>query len=184
MNKVLNNISPSQANAWLSSGEAVLVDVREPDEFKAEHIGYAISMPLNVVHSMSVYLDLPKDRKIIFMCASGGRSEDACTLVDARYQEQTLYVLDGGIRAWKNAALPVLSSVSGGSMSIFRQVQIIVGVLVLSGVLIGFAGMRWGFTLSGIFGAALAFAGVTGRCGLARVLSRLPCNRVKPTSEV
>lgn len=184
MNKVFNSISPSQAKAWLSSGAAVLVDVREPDEFKAEHVVYAISMPLNVVHSMSTHLDLPKDRKVIFMCASGGRSEYACTLVDARYQEQMLYVLEGGIKAWKNAALPVLSSASGGTMSVFRQVQIIVGVLVLLGVLIGFAGMRWGFALSGIFGAALAFAGMTGRCGLARVLLHLPCNRVKPTSDV
>lgn len=184
MTKNYDTISPSQAKTWLSNGEAVLIDVREPDEYKAEHIAYAMSMPLNVVSSVPAHLDLPKDCKIIFQCANGGRSEDACALVDARDQEQMLYVLEGGLKAWKNAALPVVSTASGGSMSIFRQVQIIVGVLVLSGVLVGFAGMRWGFALSGIFGAALAFAGVTGQCGLARVLSRLPCNRVKPTAAV
>lgn len=182
MSKTFSNISPSQAKAWLSTREAVLLDVREPDEFKAEHIAYAISMPLKDVRSMSAHLDLPKDQKIIFLCATGVRSEDACALVDARYQEQELYVLEGGMGAWKNAALPVLFTTSGGNISVFRQVQIIVGVLVLLGVLIGFAGMRWGFVLSGIFGAALAVAGMTGRCGLARVLSRLPCNRAKPNT--
>lgn len=177
MNKPFETISPLQAKAWLSHGEAILVDVRDPDEFKAEHIIYAISLPLGMVCAMFTQLDLPKDRKIIFQCASGARSKIASVQVSARYQEPTLYNLDGGIDAWKGADLPVISMTSTRKISIIRQTQMIIGVLVLCGVLIGFAGLSWGFVVSGIFGAALIVAGLTGRCGLVGLLSCMPWNR-------
>ena len=38
-------VSPRDAALWLASGEAVLIDVREPDEFRGEHIAAALSLP-------------------------------------------------------------------------------------------------------------------------------------------
>ena len=182
--KAFETISPSQAKAWLSAGEAVLVDVREPDEFKTEHIAYATSLPLGSVDTLFTQLDLPKDRKIIFQCLRGKRGENACMMVNARYPGHKLYNLEGGIGAWKDAGLPVASTASTGKIPVIRQAQMIVGVLVLIGVLIGFSGMSWGFAVSGVLGALLAVAGMTGWCALARLLSCMPCNRAKAATGV
>ena len=49
---MITTISPRDAARMLSSGEAVLIDVREPDEFRAEHIACAASVPLASVGSV------------------------------------------------------------------------------------------------------------------------------------
>lgn len=171
------NISPAQAREWLASGEAVLIDVREPDEFKAEHIAHALSMPLGGVCESVRMLDLAPERKMIFQCLRGKRGEQACALVDKNNVPCAVYNIDGGIDAWKAAGLPVITS-GAARLSVFRQVQIIVGSLVALMTLIGFSGAPWAFALAGLFGAALAFAGLTGWCGLAILLSKAPWNKV------
>ena len=54
------------------------------------------------------------------------------------------------------------------------------GGLVLAGVILGFLLSPWFFALSGFVGAGLTFAGVTGFCGMARILAVAPWNRVTP----
>lgn len=58
-----------------------------------------------------------------------------------------------------------------------RQVQIAAGLLVLTGVILGFLVHPGFFGLSGLVGAGLTFAGVTGFCGAARLLQAAPWNR-------
>jgi hypothetical protein len=58
-----------------------------------------------------------------------------------------------------------------------RQVQISAGLLILLGVALGYLVNPALFVLSGLIGAGLTFAGVTGHCGLARVLMLAPWNR-------
>ena len=90
-------------------------------------------------------------------------------------------MLDGGLEAWKRAGLPVIEDRSA-PLPLMRQVQIVAGSLVLLGVVLGFLlGPAW-FGLAGFVGAGLVFAGVTGFCGMARLLARLPWNRVEPPS--
>ncbi len=173
-----NNITPKQAFDWLSSGEAILIDVREPDEFKAEHIAYAISLPLGGVGELSNHLSIPKDRKVIFQCLKGARGQQACDIASgAALSGYDIYNIEGGIGAWKTHSLPVVGSSSGAGFSIFRQVQIIVGLLILSLILLGFTGLAVGFILAAILAGALAFAGITGFCGLAMLLNKMPWNR-------
>lgn len=172
----IRNISPQQAHEWLSSGEAVLVDVREPDEFKAEHIACAVSLPLSNICNTLKQMHIPEGRKIIFQCLRGKRGEQACAIVPTMNATYDVYNIHGGIDAWKNEGLPIVSS-NGARLSIFRQVQIVVGLLILMFVLLGYSGQSWGFAMAGFFGAALAFAGITGWCGLAIVLGRMPWNK-------
>lgn len=171
-----HNISPQQAHEWLASGDAVLIDVREPDEFKAEHIAYAASLPLANVCNLFQKLQIPSGRKIIFHCLRGKRGEQACALIPKNDMAGAVYNIEGGIDAWKNAGLPVVSS-GGSRLSIFRQVQITVGSLVLAATLIGYSGHIWGFAVAGLFGAALALSGITGWCGMAMLLSKAPWNK-------
>ncbi len=170
------NITPQQARDWLASGEAILIDVREADEFRAGHIPYALSMPLSGVCANFRQLKLPQDKKIIFQCLRGKRGEQACAGVCAQGSGHAVYNIEGGIEGWKAAGLDVIGAGEPG-ISIFRQVQIVVGLLVLAFTLIGFAGQAWAFAVAGIIGAALAFAGLSGWCGLAMLLARAPWNK-------
>ena len=172
------NISAEQAHEWLKNGEAILIDVREPDEFRAEHISYASSMPLSRLDEILKTVDLPSDRKIIFHCLKGKRGLSACDIFsNSGAQCEAYYNIEGGIDGWKDAGLPVITWVSQASISVFRQVQIIVGLLILLAVLVGLSGFAFGFILAGIFGGLLFFAGLTGWCGLAMALQRMPWNR-------
>lgn len=175
---MVDTISPRQAMDWLASGRAVLIDVREPDEFAAGHIPYALSAPLARTAAILRDMNLPADRTIIFQCQKGARGGQACAAVGAAGpQGQPVFNLDGGIEAWTTAGLPVVAAQASPRVSIFRQVQIVVGALVALGVVTGFAVHPAGFVVAGLFGAALATAGITGWCGLALLLNRAPWNR-------
>lgn len=171
-------IQPKEADILLKSGAAVLIDVREPDEFKAEHIAYALSIPLSRFESEFKALDIPQDRKILFQCLKGRRGEQACMhVVQNGICPNEILNIEGGIEKWKEEGLVVVGGEKGPVMSIFRQVQIIVGSLVALSVCVGLSGVTAAFFLAGILGAALAFAGLTGWCGLAFLLARMPWNR-------
>ncbi len=178
---MVDAISPRQAMDWLASGQAVLIDVREPDEFAAGHIPYALSAPLARTAAILRDMDLPTDRTIVFQCQKGARGGQACAAIGAVAPGgQPVFNLDGGIEAWSRDGLPLVGATPNGPpISIFRQVQIVVGLLVMLGVLAGFSLHPVGFIVAGLFGAALATAGVTGWCGLAMLLGHAPWNRLR-----
>lgn len=100
-----DTVTPRQAQGWLASGRAVLIDVREPHEFSAAHIPYALSAPLAGVAAMLKDMDLPADRKIVFQCQKGGRGGQACAAVGAVAPGgQPVFNLEGGIDAWAAGA--------------------------------------------------------------------------------
>ena len=89
------------------------------------------------------------------------------------------YILEGGIDAWKKAGLPVAVD-RGQPIEIMRQVQITAGALVLAGVLLGIWVAPAFLALSGFVGAGLMFAGISGWCGMAKLLGLMPWNRRGP----
>ena len=105
------------------------------------------------------------------------RTAGACDRLAARVHGDA-FVLDGGLDAWAKAGLPVATN-ADAPMEIMRQVQIAAGMLVLIGVILGFLVAPAWFGLAGFVGAGLTFAGVTGFCGMARLLMLAPWNRVK-----
>lgn len=172
------NITPYEAEAMLRQGQAVLIDVREGDEFKAGHIPYALSLPLGRIESDLKLLRLAPGLHVIFQCLKGKRGEKACVAAaacGADFPHRVLNI-EGGIESWEEAGLPVIGE-AGPKISLFRQVQMIVGSLVALLVMLGFAGLTLGFMLAAILGAVLAVAGFTGWCGLALLLSYMPWNR-------
>jgi rhodanese-related sulfurtransferase len=170
-------VTARQASEWIAAGEAVLIDVREADEFRGEHIDAALSLPLAAVGNMAKVMSVPDGKKIVFQCLKGGRGRQACeSFGAARGSGHEVFNLDGGITAWKAEGLPVVGGAASG-ITIFRQVQIAVGTLVLLSVLGGFLLNPAGFVIAGLFGAALAVAGVSGWCGMALLLGRMPWNK-------
>jgi rhodanese-related sulfurtransferase len=81
----------------------LVLDVREPSEYAAGHIAGSTLMPLHqLAGRMS---ELPKDREIICVCASGSRSSSAARrLMSNGY---TVLNLSGGMSRWQRAGLPV-----------------------------------------------------------------------------
>ncbi|WP_448580376.1 rhodanese-like domain-containing protein [Thermaurantiacus sp.] len=100
------DIDPLALARMLDTGEALLVDVREPDEFAAGHIAGAINMPLSRFDPAS----LPEraGRKLILNCAAGGRSGKALAACDAARAAVDGH-LAGGIGAWRAAGLPLVA---------------------------------------------------------------------------
>ena len=102
-------VTAEEAAAWLQSNQAVLIDVREPDEYVAAQIDGAVLAPLSQMPAAWEALDLPADKKIIVMCLKGGRSHQVCAFVGPTATAgQPLFNLTGGIQAWHAAGLPVI----------------------------------------------------------------------------
>lgn len=95
-------VGPEEASELKRSG-AVLLDVREVDEWNAGHAPGARHVPLGDVGSR---LDsLPRDRRLVVICRSGHRSSQATALlVRSGFDAVNL---DGGMRAWAGAGLPL-----------------------------------------------------------------------------
>lgn len=175
MTASLRKLSPQAVRERLDTGRAVLVDIREPDEYARSHIKGALSQPLSQWEK--AHLTIDPDADVIFTCRSGMRTAGACDRLAARVTGEA-FVLDGGLNAWEKAGLPVETD-ADAPLEIMRQVQIAAGSLVLIGVLLGFLVAPAWFGLSAFVGAGLTFAGVTGFCGMARLLMLMPWNRVK-----
>lgn len=176
MTAILHKLSPQQVRDRIDAGNAVLVDIREPDEFARSHVKGAQSQPLSTWEK--AHLTIDPDADVIFTCRSEMRTAGACDRLAARVNGDA-FVLNGGLDAWTKAGLPVETN-ADAPMEIMRQVQIAAGSLVLIGVILGFLVAPAWFALSGFVGAGLTFAGVSGFCGMARLLMLAPWNRVKP----
>lgn len=167
-------ISPERAVALMRDG-AVLIDIRERDEYARERIDGARH------HAVSI-LDRdhparPGDQVLIFHCRSGARTtQNASRIANGTPSDIETYILQGGIDAWKKAGLPVTIDRTA-PIPVMRQVQIAAGSLVVLGAILGATVAPAFYLLSGFVGAGLVFAGTTGFCGMARVLEMMPWNR-------
>jgi rhodanese-related sulfurtransferase len=108
----IENLTVDEVAAEMASGDAVLVDLREPDELATNgKIPGSVNVPRGMLEfradPSSAYHQDPFDpsRRVIVHCASGGRSAlAAATLQDMGYQR--VAHLEGGITAWKEAGRP------------------------------------------------------------------------------
>ena len=169
----LHDVTPRTLRSWLERNEAILVDVREADEYAREHIAGARLHPLSSLTLAALPRD--PDKRLVLQCNSGNRTRQAAAAILAR-EPIELYHLAGGIQAWKRDGLPVESD-RRAPLPIMRQVQIAAGSLVLLGLLLALLLSPWFALLSAFVGAGLIVAGITGYCGMARLLERLPYNR-------
>lgn len=97
-------LTPAEAKTRIESGEPLLIlDVRQPEEFRAGHIAGAKLIPLGELRKRLA--ELPTDQDILCVCASGSRSSAATQqLVGAGYKAINLR---GGMAGWQYAGYAI-----------------------------------------------------------------------------
>lgn len=171
---VCDQIAPAELAA--SAEDAYLLDVRSPIEFETEHIANSVNVPLNELEARCE--EVPRKGQIVVICRSGKRAErGAYTLLGKGFQPK---VLEGGLVGWRQAGLPVKEGRK--MLPIERQIQLIVGIGVLTGVLLGVLVNPWFLIIPGFFGAGLTFAGLSGTCALGILLGKAPWNVLKAST--
>ncbi len=92
-------------NKMLAAQNAVLLDVRTPEEFDQGYIDGAINIDFRASDFQSKISDLDKDATYFVYCASGGRSRSAADMMkELKFKE--VYDLAGGFKGWSNSGLP------------------------------------------------------------------------------
>ncbi|MEO5660650.1 MAG: rhodanese-like domain-containing protein [Polaromonas sp.] len=86
--------------------KAVVVDVCDPAEFAAGHVGGAKNVPLGELEARLPGVVKNKGLPLILVCASGARSSRAVAIAKKLGYEQ-VQSLSGGLKAWKEANLPI-----------------------------------------------------------------------------
>ncbi|MEN9997551.1 MAG: hypothetical protein RI922_541 [Bacteroidota bacterium] len=85
-------------DAMKKGNEFEIIDIREPYEYDLANI-CSKHIPMGEInHRID---ELPKDKNIVVMCRSGKRAEAVANLLMTDYSLSNVYILDGGILAWK-----------------------------------------------------------------------------------
>ncbi len=107
----VNEVSPTEAMDLLARS-AVLIDVRQENEWELGHAPMATLIPLA---ELPDHLDdLPRDQVIVCVCRSGARSLRAATfLQESGYEVRNL---TGGMIAWAIEGLPLVSDIGEPSI--------------------------------------------------------------------
>lgn len=167
-----DSLSPTSLRQRTGDPKVRLLDVRTPGEFAAARIPGSHNIPLgdldahaDVLAGCATYL--------VVVCQSGGRAKIAADALRAK-GHGNVSVLDGGLAAWESAG----GETDGGASAwtIERQVRLVAGSLVLSGIALSLKYPKAKF-LSGAIGGGLTFAALSNTCMMGSMLSKLPFNR-------
>lgn len=99
-------VGPMEAVQLINRKDAVIIDLREPGEFGGGHAPNARNIPQGQLDKRLGELEKFKNRPIILVCQTGGRSHVATAQLKKAGLAEVL-VLAGGINAWQQANLPV-----------------------------------------------------------------------------
>lgn len=104
----LIELEPETVKAMLDSGEAVLVDVREEEEFAEDHIEGSLLSPMSDFE-VETWPSVP-GKKVIISCLGGVRSAAIARKLIASGQGWAIH-LKGGLNAWRDAGLPTVNQI-------------------------------------------------------------------------
>ncbi|XAH22821.1 rhodanese-like domain-containing protein [Xylophilus sp. GW821-FHT01B05] len=99
-------LTPARAVQLINREKAVLIDVSETEEYAQQHAGGAKNVPLGELEARLPAVVKNKALPVILVCPTGGRANRALAIAKKLGYEQA-QVLAGGLKAWKEANLPV-----------------------------------------------------------------------------
>jgi len=102
-------ISPMLTVAKLNSGNPIIIDVREANEFKKDHISAAIHISLSSIEKQLKKIEIYKKDDVIVVCHTGTRSASACATL-TKLGFENVFLMTGGMQSWEENKLPVVAS--------------------------------------------------------------------------
>jgi phage shock protein E len=102
----VHHVNPAEAQKLIAEKKVVVLDVRTPKEFAAGHIAGATNINFRSADFAKAIAGLDTNQTYLVHCAVGGRSTQALPVFE-QLQFQSIYHLDGGLKAWEKAGLPV-----------------------------------------------------------------------------
>lgn len=96
-------VTPTQINEWRKANQAVIVDVREENEWDEAHIPGAILMPLSTFDPARI--PDPHGKNLVFHCRSGRRCGMAAEKAVAAGYTGIIKRMEGGFLAWSALGL-------------------------------------------------------------------------------
>lgn len=101
------NVTVNEAEKLIKEDPKVVVlDVRTPEEFKAGHIAGAKNIDFNGDNFERQIAALDKSKTYIVHCAAGGRSSQACKIIE-QVKLPSVYHMNEGFKTWEKAGKPV-----------------------------------------------------------------------------
>jgi rhodanese-related sulfurtransferase len=174
-----SSVTPAELQRLTQAGTVDILDVRTPAEFESVHIPGAVLAPLDRVDAATFLKTRGNpSRPIYVVCHSGGRARKAIEKFQ-RAGFDACVLVEGGTQAWLDAGLPVIRG-SRRTLSVLRQVQITIGIISGAGAALALTVHRGFALLPLLTGCGLLFAGLTGTCGLALLLAKMPWNQATP----
>jgi rhodanese-related sulfurtransferase len=170
------SISPHELQQRLAqSPDFRLLDVRTPPEFNSAHISGATLLPLDQLDFAAMRRLCATGESLHVICQSGARARKAIQKLQTAGMNNCVLV-EGGMEEWINSGLPVQRGQTK-ILPLMRQVQIAVGTISAAGAVLALTTNPL-FALIPLFmGCGLIFAGLSGICGLAILLAKMPWNR-------
>jgi rhodanese-related sulfurtransferase len=177
--QVKTSIKPFNLQHLLAEGApAQLLDVRTPGEFAAAHVPGAKLIPLDDLNPDSFQRQRGSEEIPVYvLCQSGGRARKAIEKLE-RGGVQGCVLVEGGTQGWIDAGLPTERALST-VLPLMRQVQITVGLISAAGAALALTINPLFAIIPLVMGCGLLFAGLTGMCGLALLLAKMPWNRAQ-----
>ena len=101
------SITPVESTQMINHDDALVLDVREMNEYSEGHILNSVHIPLTSLKTRISEIEKHKAKKVIVACRSGHRSSHACASLKKNGFEE-VFNLRGGVMAWQNANLPLI----------------------------------------------------------------------------
>lgn len=169
-------LAPTVVASLIAEGAHKLLDVRTNVEFAEMQVPGSHHIPLNQLAKNCSSID--PSTPLALLCLGGKRAHQAAEILSAK-GFRDLTVVEGGITDWQAAGLPI-EKTERKILPLMRQVQLVVGILALTGSLLAIFVNPLFAILPAFLGAGLTMAGASGWCGLALLLSKMPWNSCSP----
>ena len=169
----IKNIDAKTLKNWLDNDQAILIDVRQPAEHRSQKIDKSKLIPLDEICKEK----LPEigDKKLVIHCQGGKRSLSACQKLLNENLGFEIYNLEGGINSWRSSGCG--GDKTNNFLPLDRQVQLVIGLLVVISVFLSFFVSINFLILTLIIGLGLIFASLSGICMLANLIAKMPWNK-------
>ncbi len=166
-------LTPEDAEKMANEEKGAFIDVRTVGEAIAEHLPDSLFLPFDLVNQERLQGMGVGEKTPILVCRSGSRAKQAAEVL--AQQLESVAVLDGGIVGWKERGMSLVTGTK--TIPLDRQVLVGAGSMILLFIILGLLVSPLFFLVSLFMSGGMVFAGLTGACGMARILVMMPWNR-------